>query len=125
MRFNLLESSTMQQMQRVQRVQQQTPVAAVERDATLSLCNRESCTVAPQPRDATHKSKTPDPWPPIEFCLPNLDTLEDISRGEHLQQQELFREPPDDSRAGTDTRARCLLPLLNIDGVTTADSKEH
>ena len=41
------------------------------------------------------------PWPPAEHCLPNLDTLEEISRGEDRQQQELLPpEKPDDSREG-------------------------
>lgn len=37
-----------------------------------------------------------DVWPPLEFCLPNLDELERISRGE-------VPEPPaerDNSKAG-------------------------
>lgn len=46
------------------------------------------------------RSKLTDPWPPIEFSLPNLDRLEEISRGEHVEQPEMFVEPIDDSREG-------------------------
>jgi hypothetical protein len=58
----------------------------------------------------------PEPWPPIEFALPNLDTLEEISRGEHVEQQRLFPEPIDDSRA-----ARLARILAGVPGVQTAD----
>jgi hypothetical protein len=55
-------------------------------------------------------------WPPLEFCLPNLDRLEEISRGEHVAQQELFPERPDDSREG-----RLARILGTVQGVTTGD----
>ena len=45
--------------------------------------------------------------------LPNLDRLEELSRGEQP-------EPEPSAPSDTETRARCLLPLLSISGVTTA-----
>jgi hypothetical protein len=47
--------------------------------------------------------------------LANLDHLDAIERG--------VKPPPDEqpSPHDTKTRARCLLPLLTIAGVTTAD----
>jgi hypothetical protein len=57
-----------------------------------------------------------DQWPPIEFCLPNLDRLEEISRGEHVEQRELFVEPVDDSR-----EARLQRLLDGVPGVRTAN----
>ena len=89
----------MQQVQQVQRVQHGGAVAVSERDATVSLSIRDCCTHAPQPRSATRKSKAPDPWPPLEFSLPNLDELERISRGEIEAPQEHY-DPPDDTQAG-------------------------
>ena len=57
-------------------------------------------------------------WPPLEFCLPNLDELERISRGE-VRQQVLFAEPPDDSRA-----ARLVRILANVPGIRTGNELE-
>jgi hypothetical protein len=62
---------------------------------------------------------TQDDWPPIEFCLPNLDELERISRGERETQRMLFDEEPDDSRA-----ARLARILANVQGVSTANTME-
>jgi hypothetical protein len=42
------------------------------------------------------KRKRKTPWPPLELCLPNLDTLERLSQGiEEPVQQRLFDEPSD------------------------------
>ncbi len=63
---------------------------------------------------------TTEPWPPLEFCLPNLDRLEEISRGEHLTQRSLFDdEPRDDSRDGR------LARLTGDADATTADRMER
>ena len=59
-------------------------------------------------------------WPPIEFALPNLDRLEEISRGEHVEQRRLFSEPVDDSRAARLTRI-----LAGVPGVRTANTLEQ
>ncbi len=45
-----------------------------------------------------------EPWPPLEFCLPNLDTLEELSRGGPVVQKSLQFDLPDDSRAGRVSR---------------------
>jgi len=50
------------------------------------------------------KKKPLDQWPPAELALP--DTIEEIERGRRIEHQELFQEPPDDSREG---RLRRLL----------------
>jgi hypothetical protein len=72
------------------------------------------------PTSTTRKPKSlPEPWPPPEFCLPNLDTLEEISRGEHVEQRLLFVEQPDDSRA-----ARLARILAGVPGVTTGSRME-
>jgi hypothetical protein len=74
------------------------------------------------PTLAKRKAKSlPEPWPPPELCLPNLDTLEALSRGE---------QPPPEPPAPHDTQtaAKCQLSfpaLLAIDGVTTADHLPH
>ena len=47
--------------------------------------------------------------------LGNLDTLDDLERGKQPEPQDHV-QPHD-----TETRARCLLPLLTIPGITTAD----
>lgn len=61
-------------------------------------------------------TKLREPWPPIEFCLPNLDTLEEISRGQQPIQRELFSDLPDDSRDGRIARL-----CETIDSVRTAN----
>jgi hypothetical protein len=50
--------------------------------------------------------------------LPNLDWLDDIERGDIVDEPE-----PSEPNDAT-TNARCLLPLLSIPGVTTADRLE-
>ena len=50
------------------------------------------------------KASKPEPWPPAELCLPNLDELERISRGGAPEP-----EPPSPHDAAT--RAKCLFPL--------------
>ncbi len=58
-----------------------------------------------------------EPWPPLEFCLPNLDTLEELSRGGPVVQKSLLLElPPDNSR---ETR---IARLCSIPGVVLADT---
>ena len=61
------------------------------------------------------KKKPGANWPPVELCLPNMDELERLSNG---GQPEAEPTPLSD----TETRARCLLPLLAIKGVATADT---
>ena len=58
-------------------------------------------------------SKTPEPWPPAEYALP--DALDEIEQGRRIQQQ-LFDEPVDDSRAG-----RLARILAGVPGVVRAD----
>ena len=70
-------------------------------------------------RIGNHESTTYTDWPPEWARLPNLDTLEEISRGERVQQQVLFVEPVDDSRAG-----RLARVLAGVQGVQTADTKK-
>lgn len=118
---SLSASSTVQQVQQVQRVQQGFSVAAVAADATVSLCNRDSCTVAPQPRNARRKSKppkTPGDWRPAWAMLPALATLERLSQpGGVPVQQRLFDDAlPDDTRQG-----RLVRLLAGVPGVVTAD----
>ncbi len=65
---------------------------------------------------ATQRRIDLEPWPPIEFCLPNLDELERISRGKGRKvQARLFPEGRDNSKTGRIER------LCGIEGVTTAD----
>ena len=54
-----------------------------------------------------------DVWPPEHWRLPNLDRLEEISRGTLLPDSS---EPRDNSRA-----ARLQRLLADVPGVTTAD----
>ena len=88
----------MQQVQQVQRVQQGNAVAVVERSATGAYIRSP---VASRHRNAEVQHQrpsrqTPEPWPPAELSLPNLDQLERISRGEEPL-------PPSDTK----TAARC------------------
>ncbi len=53
-------------------------------------------------------------------ALPNLDRLDDLERGVQSEQVERMCSTPDD----TETRAKCLIELARIPGVTTADHLE-
>jgi len=100
MRFDQPASDTVLRVLQVLRVLHGVAVAAVAGDATRPLCNRG---VATQHR--TTKSKTPTPWPPPEYALPdNLDTIEQGRR----QQRELFPVVPDDSQEGRLARLLAL-----------------
>jgi hypothetical protein len=60
---------------------------------------------------------TRESWPPVEHALPS--TFEAIEAG-RIEQQGLFQEPPDDSRAG-----RLARILGSVPGVMTADRLEE
>jgi len=97
-----------------------------------TICSPVPPSLAPLPRQRFAGARCPtstkrkakslsEPWPPPELCLPNLDTLEALSRGEQPPP-----EPP--SPHDTQTAAKCQLSfptLLNIAGVTTADHLAH
>jgi hypothetical protein len=58
---------------------------------------------------STKKTKSlPEPWPPIEFALPNLDQLEEISRGEHIEQRHLLPESIDPALGWKGTSGRMI-----------------
>ena len=63
------------------------------------------------------QTRHPEPWPPHELCLPNLDALEALSRGEEPQPE---LASPSDTR----TEARCLLPLLAIERRALFNTRE-
>lgn len=75
--------------------------------------------VCPGSQPCQCNTDAPGEWPPEWARLPNLDTLEAISRGEQSEQLELFHEPVDDSRA-----ARLARILANVEGVKTANTME-
>jgi hypothetical protein len=86
-----------QQVQQVQRVQHGDVVAVNERSATGAYVIGPVVALrTPQPRSATRKSKTPEPWPPVAYTLP--PTTEGIEAGRPTKQRSLF--PPDDTQAG-------------------------
>jgi hypothetical protein len=61
--------------------------------------------------------RTTETWPPAELGLPNLETLERLSRPNVQEQQvELCVDRPDDSR-----EARFARILGTVPGVMTAD----
>jgi len=64
------------------------------------------CTTSPR------KGKTPEPWPPPEYALP--DDLDSIEHGRRTQ-RELFPDVPGDSKAAR------LARLLALPGVMTGD----
>lgn len=70
-------------------------------------CNagRLSRKVGPKAR---RKASKPEPWPPPELSLPNLSTLEALSRGQP--------EPEPDGDVGTE--ARCLWPMASMTEAT-------
>lgn len=55
-----------------------------------------------------------DVWPPLEFCLPNLDRLEEISRGT------LLPEPP--AKPRDQSKEARVARLTDLPGVTMADT---
>ena len=57
-----------------------------------------------------------EPWPPPELSLPNLDTIERLSRGEQP-------EPEQPSPHDTQTRAKCQLSLPLLPGTRTSTTE--
>ena len=86
------------------------PALSIREAGGRNECQHKKPPKRKTPETSVTADPKADPWPPLEFCLPNLDRLEEISHGEYQTQRELFPERPDDSRAGRIARLTAAPP---------------
>lgn len=106
---NLLESSSMEPMERMELMELATVVPPfVGGGGTGVLRSKTQCSITHTAGKPSRRIKTAcSTWPPKELRLP--DSVEAIERGRPAKQRSLLQ--PDDSRAGRIAR------LLRIEGV--------